>query len=235
MVEWIQSYADYTDVMEFLELTIAGVAEQVLGTTRIERGGRTIDLAPPWRRVTLRDAIRDATGIDVDAATHDELAAQVGDAAAPGASWGVLVGALAKRIEARLVEPTFVYEYPWELCLLARGVEGDARLVECFEAFVGGVEIATGNTECNDPDEQRARFRAHREQHPGSAADVHPLDEDFMRALEQGLLPCAGAGLGVDRVVMLLTERETLREVLLFPALREAPPREGPSREGPPA
>jgi lysyl-tRNA synthetase class 2 len=221
MVEWFQAYQDYLGVIAFIEELVAGVAQAILGTTKIERDGREIDLAPPWRRIRLCDAILAATGIDALAASPEELAAAIGDGARPEAGWGRLVAKLFdKRVEAEIVEPTFVLDYPAELWAVGRPVEGEPRLVESFDALVGGLEIASGSTDLNDPDQQRARFLEQRAGRGADREDGHPFDEDFVRALEHGMLPAAGAGLGIDRLVMLLTGRRSLRDVVLFPAMR---------------
>ncbi len=221
IVEWFQAYADYLDVIAFIERMVAGVASEVLGTTVIERGGHRIDLAPPWRRVTLCDSIRDATGVDVLSANTAEIAQAIGEEAQPGATWDRLVAKLfSKHVEPQMIEPTFVLDYPAELWAVGRPVDGDPRLVEGFDALVGGLELASGSSDLNDPDEQRARFLEQRHDRAGDRDDGHPYDEDFVRALEYGMLPAAGAGLGIDRLVMLLTGRESLRDVVLFPAMR---------------
>ena len=221
IVEWFQAYADYTDVIAFIERMVAGVAQEVLGTTVIEREGQQIDLAPPWRRVRLCDAIGDATGVDVLTSTPDQLAEAIGEGARADASWDRLVAKLfSKHVEPHIVEPTFVLDYPAELWAVGRPVEGEPRLVEGFDALVGGMEISSGSSDINDPDEQRARFLEQRDGRSGDRDDGHPYDEDFVRALEYGMLPAAGAGLGLDRLVMLLTGRESLRDVVLFPAMR---------------
>jgi lysyl-tRNA synthetase class 2 len=223
IVEWFQAYADYLDVIAFIEQMVSTVAQEVLGTTVIERDGHRIDLAPPWRRVTLCDAIRDATGVDVLVASPEEVAEAIGDGAQSGATWDRLVAKLfAKHVEPTMIEPTFVLDYPAELWAVGRPVDGDSRLVEGFDALVGGLELASGSSDLNDPDEQRARFLEQRSGRSGERDDGHPYDEDFVRALEYGMLPAAGAGLGIDRLVMLLTGRESLRDVVLFPAMRSA-------------
>jgi lysyl-tRNA synthetase, class II len=129
----------------------------------------------------------------------------------------------SKHVEPTLIEPTFVLDYPAELWAVGRPVAGQPRLVESFDAIVGGMEIGSGSTDLNDPDEQRARFLEQRSELEGDRDDGHPYDEDFVRALEHGMLPAAGAGLGIDRLVMLLTERDSLRDVVLFPAMRSRP------------
>jgi lysyl-tRNA synthetase, class II len=224
IVEWFQAYTDYLGVIAFIEGMVSTVAQEVLGTTVIERNGHKIDLAPPWDRVGMCDSIREVTGLDVLSADRDELAGAIGDDAQPGASWDRLVAKLfSKHVEPTLIQPTFVLDYPAELWAVGRPVAGEPRLVESFDAIVGGMEIGSGSTDLNDPDEQRARFLEQRSGLDGDRDDGHPYDEDFVRALEHGMLPAAGAGLGIDRLVMLLTGRESLRDVVLFPAMRSRP------------
>jgi lysyl-tRNA synthetase class 2 len=232
IVEWFQAYTDYLAVIAFIEQMVSTVALEVLGTTVIERDGHRIDLSPPWRRIGMCESIQDATGVDVLTASTDELADAIGDGAPRGSSWDRLVAKLfSKHVEPTLIDPTFVLDYPAELWAVGRPVKGQPRLVESFDAIVGGMEIGSGSTDLNDPDEQRARFLEQRSGRDGDRDDGHPYDEDFVRALEHGMLPAAGAGLGIDRLVMLLTGRESLRDVVLFPAMRSRP-HGGPAANG---
>jgi lysyl-tRNA synthetase class 2 len=222
MIEWYEAYADYSDAAERLEQLVAYVAQQVLGTTKVERDGVEIELAPPWRRLTLREAIRERTGIDIAAhPTREALAEAMGSEPDPAEGWGKLVdGLLSKQVEPSLTQPTFVLDYPVEMSPFAKAHRSEAGLVERWEAFAGGIEIANAFTELNDPDEQRRRFEAqHVEQERGDE-EVQPYDENFVEALEQGMPPTGGVGLGIDRLVMLLTGASSLREVVLFPAMR---------------
>jgi lysyl-tRNA synthetase class 2 len=222
MLEWYEAYADYVVAAERTEQLVAYVAQRVLGTTRVERDGREIDLAPPWRRVTLREAIRQRTGVDLAARpSREELAAAMGSEPDPSEGWGKLVdGLLSKLVEPELVEPTFVLDYPVELSPFAKDHRTDEGFAERWEAFVGGMEIANAFTELNDPDEQRRRFEQQREETARGDEETQPFDEAFLEALEYGMPPTGGVGLGIDRLVMLLTGRSTLREVVLFPAMR---------------
>jgi lysyl-tRNA synthetase class 2 len=220
MLEWIQAYVDTSDSMAFFEEMVAGVAQQVLGTTKIQRGGHEIDLAPPWRRMRLRDSILEATGVDILAADRDELVAAIGEGADPDARRGVLIGKLfSKHVQLNLIQPTFVVDSPTELCLLAKRHPELDGFVDCYEAVVGGIELATAGADNNDPDAQAEALLAYHgegtEEDPGE-----PYDEEMIRALELGMQPTVGCGLGVDRLVMILTGADTLREVMLFPALR---------------
>jgi lysyl-tRNA synthetase class 2 len=222
MLEWYEAYAEYSVAAERTEQLVSFVAERALGTTTIERDGTRIDLAPPWRRLTLRDAIRERTGLDLAAhPSREELAAAMGSEADSTEGWGKLVdGVLSKLVEPELVEPTFLLDYPVELSPFAKGHRDDEGLAERWEAFVGGIEIANAFTELNDPDEQRRRFEQQREELARGDEETQPFDEAFLEALEYGMPPTAGVGLGIDRLVMLLTGARTLREVVLFPAMR---------------
>ena len=222
MLEWYEAYADYDDAAARLERLVAHVAERVLGTTVVERDGVAIELAGPWRRVTLREAISEKTGIDVLAhPSRDELAQAMEVEPDPKDSWGKLVDdLLSKQVEPGLIQPTFVYDYPLEMSPFAKRHRRDDGLVERWEAFAGGFEIANAFTELNDPDDQRRRFEQQAEQLRRGDSEAQPMDEDYIQALEYGMPPTAGVGLGIDRLVMLLTGATSLREVVLFPAMR---------------
>jgi lysyl-tRNA synthetase class 2 len=222
MLEWYEAYADYNHIAEELEGLVSAVAQAVLGTTKIEREGEAIDLSPPWRRITLRDAIREETGIDVmEHPSREELAKAMGSEPDPEEGWGKLVdGLLSKEVEPKLIQPTFIVDYPVELSPFAKRHRSEEGLVERWEAFVGGIEISNAFTELNDPDEQRRRFEAQAEETARGDEETQPYDETFVESLEQGMPPTGGAGLGIDRLVMILTGAQSLREVLLFPAMR---------------
>ncbi len=222
MLEWYEAYADYEDIAGQLEQLVSEVAQQVLGTTEVERDGEKIDLSPPWRRVTLRDAIKEASGIDVlEHPTREQLAAAMGSEADEKEGWGKLVdGLLSKQVEPNLIQPTFIVDYPVELSPFAKRHRSEEGLVERWEAFVGGIEISNAFTELNDPDEQRRRFEQQREEIERGDEEAQPFDDAFVEALEQGMPPTGGAGLGIDRLVMILTGAKSLREVVLFPAMR---------------
>src|SRR4051812_36694686 len=222
MVEFYEAYADYEDVARRLETMVAEVAQRVLGTTKVEREGREIDLAPPWRRITMRDAIRDKTGIDIlEHPTREALAEAIGGELDPTEGWGKLVdGLLSKRVEPELIEPTFILDYPVELSPFAKAHRTEEGLVERWEAFVGGMEIANAFTELNDPDVQRRRFEQQAEELARGDEVAAQFDESFVEALEQGMPPTGGCGLGIDRLVMVLSGARSVREVVLFPAMR---------------
>ncbi len=223
MLEWYEAYADYGKTAHDLELLVAEVAERVLGTTEVERDGVTIDFAPPWKRLTLREAILERAGVDIaEHPTREALAAAMGTEPDPAEGWGKLVdGLLSKSVEPELIQPTFLLDYPVELSPFAKAHRSEEGLVERWEAFVGGVEIANSFSELNDPDEQRRRFEQQRAESERGDEEAQPYDEAFVEALEQGMPPTGGVGLGIDRLVMMLTGAQSLREVVLFPAMRD--------------
>jgi lysyl-tRNA synthetase class 2 len=222
MLEWYEACADYAVTAHRVETMVAEVAERVLGTTVVERDGVSIDFAPPWKRVTLREAIRERAEIDIaEHPTREALAAAMGGAPEPDEGWGKLVdGLLSRSVEPTLIQPTFVLDYPVELSPFAKAHRAEEGLVERFEAFAGGMEIANGFTELNDPDEQRRRFEQQAEELARGDEEAQPYDEAFVEALEQGMPPTGGVGIGIDRLVMLLTGAKTVREVVMFPAMR---------------
>ena len=222
MLEWYEAYADYNDIAEELQGLVSSVAQEVVGTTKIEREGEMIDLAPPWRRVTLREAISERTGIDVmEHPSREQLAEAMGTKPDPQEGWGKLVdGLLSKEVEPTLIQPTFIVDYPVELSPFAKRHRSEQGLVERWEAFVGGIEISNAFTELNDPDEQRRRFEEQAQEQARGDEETQPYDEVFVESLEHGMPPTGGAGLGLDRLVMILTGAKSLREVLLFPAMR---------------
>ena len=218
MLEWYEAYADYEDIAAELEELVAFVAAE------IGYAGE-IDFATPWRRVTLRDAILEQSGVDVLAhRDRDELVAAAqakGIGLDPTAVWPQLVDELlSKHVEPKLKDPTFITDYPVELSPFAKAHRSEPGLVERFECFAGGMEFSNAFTELNDPDEQRARFEDQRRHSAAGDDEAQPYDEDFVRALEQGMPPTGGIGIGIDRLVMLLSGRKSIREVVLFPALR---------------
>ena len=220
MVEFYEAYADYKLIAERCEQLVAYAAHQV------DYAG-PLDFTPPWRRETLQDAIRDRTGIDVLAhRERDTLQREIeakGLEAPPEDTWAQLVDALLSRyVEPDLQQPTFLLDYPVELSPFAKGHREVDGLVERFEAFAGGIEIANAFTELNDPDEQRARFEEQTRAGAAGDEEAHPYDEGFVRALEHGMPPTGGIGIGIDRLVMLLSGRGAIREVVLFPALRDS-------------
>ncbi|MBP6016785.1 MAG: lysine--tRNA ligase [Candidatus Promineofilum sp.] len=225
-LEFYAAYWDYHDVMDFTERMIAYATETVLGTTEIAFQGHTIRLGEPWQRLTMRDAIKQFAEIDyMDFPDGPSLAAAVkklGGDAPPDAPWGKLIdGLLGDFVEPRLIQPTFILDYPRDISPLAKSVPGDPLHVERFEFFIGGMEMGNAFTELNDPIEQRRRFEALQELFGQEDEERNPIDEDYLRAMRYGMPPNGGFGMGVDRLAMLLTDSRTLREVLLFPHLRD--------------
>jgi lysyl-tRNA synthetase class 2 len=228
MLETYEAWADYEQVAAMTEELVSFAAEQTLGRTTVEREGVTIDLSPPWRRITLQEAILEQTGIDVLAKPGDRVALQSAMREAgievppgPGVGYGKLVDELlSKHVEPKLVQPTLVFDYPVELSPFARPHRSKPGLVERFEGFVGGIEIANAFSELVDPDEQRRRFEEQQRLAAGGDEEAPPFDEDYVRALEQGMPPTGGLGIGIDRLLMVLADRHSIREVVLFPALR---------------
>jgi len=224
-VEVYQAYADYSDMMCLVEELWHAVAQSVLGTSTLTYQGNNVDLTPPWRRVTMRDAILEATAVDIEADSDlDSLRRR-----ARGLSleldaritWGKQVEELFKEyVEPRLVQPTFVLDYPLDISPLAKKKPDAPGLVERFEFFVGGLECGNAFSELNDPLDQRERFEAQRQQLQHGDEEAHPMDEDWIRALEYGMPPTGGLGFGIDRMAMLFTDNSSIREVILFPALR---------------
>ncbi len=218
MLEWYEAYADYNDIAAELEQLVSFVADAV------EYEGE-IDFTAPWRRATLREAILEQTGLDVLALrARDALvtgAEEKGIDLSPTETWARLVDELlSKHVEPRLTNPTFIVDYPVELSPFAKDHRSEPGLVERFECFAGGMEFANAFTELNDPDEQRARFEQQATQTAAGDEEAQPYDADFVRALEQGMPPTGGIGIGIDRLVMLLSGRSSIREVVLFPAMR---------------
>ena len=224
-LEFYEAYADYEDVMRRTEEMIAYVARQVTGGTTITYQGHTIDLNPPWRRIPLREAILEAADIDYEAYSDATSLAQamraIGMSPDPDSSWGKLVDSLMARfVEPNLIQPTFLTDYPLDISPLAKGSPTDPRLVERFEGFIGGMEFCNAFSELNSPIDQLQRFidENYRARHGDDEA--HPIDEDYIEALSYGLPPTGGFGMGIDRLTMIFTDKETIREVILFPHLR---------------
>jgi lysyl-tRNA synthetase, class II len=225
MLELYWAYADYTDLMALTEELVASLAVTLWGTTSLTYGGRALELAAPWRRATLSDLIAEHAGVSVDIDTPIERLRQVcaehGVAVKP--SWGpgkLLLEIYEKTTESELWGPVFVLDYPKEVSPLSRDHRERPELVERFEAIVAGRELCNAFSELIDPDEQRARFEAQAAERAAGDDEAMVVDEDYLRALEYGLPPTAGIGIGIDRLVMLLTGAEAIRDVILFPTLR---------------
>jgi lysyl-tRNA synthetase class 2 len=228
MLECYEAYADYNDVMSMLEAMVSEVARQVSGTDKVEFAGNTIDLKPPWPRLNLRDAVREYSGIDFveypEADLLRDKMQKLGLEVDPQKSWGRLVDELISTfVEPKLIQPTFLLDYPVSMSPLAKTKPGYSRVVERFEAFAGGMEIANAFTELNDPEEQRRRFEEQMKERRGENEETWAIDEDFLLALEYGMPPTGGLGVGIDRLVMLLTNQQSIREVILFPQVKDKP------------
>jgi lysyl-tRNA synthetase class 2 len=225
MLECYQAFADYRDMMELAQALLVSTAQEALGTLSVPHGEGTLELDGPWPRITMRDAVRNATGVDILAAAdldglrHALSWQGIDPGDAP--TWALLVDEVfSSHVEPTLVQPTFVTHHPTELSPLAKRCPEDPRLVERFELFVAGMEVANAFSELNDPDDQRARFEEQRRHAAVGDAEAHPMDEDFLIALEHGMPPTGGLGVGVDRWVRILADAPNLREVILFPLLR---------------
>jgi lysyl-tRNA synthetase class 2 len=220
-VEWYEAYADYGDTMERTEALVLAAAE-ALGSSRVTFRGHDIDLTPPWRRVRFVDAL-EAKGVwSRDEAELRTRLEQAGVDTGRDRSWSQLVDhAYSHFVEPELIQPTFVYDWPLELSPFARTTDDDDTLVERFEAVVAGMELANAFSELNDADEQAERFALQEAEREAGAEESEPGDPDFVEALSYGMPPTGGCGIGIDRLTMLLTGSETIRDVILFPALRE--------------
>jgi lysyl-tRNA synthetase, class II len=225
MLELYESFADYTDMMRLTEQMIARAALETIGTTVVEWDGQTIDLTPPFARRTMIDLVKEHGGVSVHPSQPVEEVREICDEldVTYEAHWGsgkLLLEIYEKTTEAKLVAPTYVCDYPIEVSPLARSHRDDPTLTERFELIVGGREIANAFSELNDPIEQRRRFDAQAELKLRGDAEANDIDDDYVRALEYGLPPCGGMGIGIDRLVMLLAGVTSIKEVILFPHLR---------------
>ncbi len=227
-MESYEAYADYHNVMEHLEEMVSSVAEEINGSTQVPYGNDIIDFKTPWQRLSFRDAIAEYSGIDfVQCPTADLLRVKMKEKGIESdphnVTWAQLVDELlSKFVEPKLIQPTFLIDYPLSLSPLAKKKPGQDRVVERFEAFCGGMEIANAFTELNDPLDQRERFmqQAKEKQSQGETAAV---DEDFLLAMEHGMPPTGGLGVGIDRLAMILTDKQSIREVILFPTMKDKP------------
>lgn len=228
-LESYEAYADYNDVMKMVEELVSTVSRQVLGTTKIKIGTEEVELAPPWKRLNLREAVKEYSGIDFVAHPSAEslriAMLNIGMKVDPKSNWAHLVDDLISTfVEPKLIAPSFLVDYPVSLSPLAKSKPDNDRVVERFEAFAGGMEIANAFSELNDPIEQRERFVQQQKEHKGDADEESEIiDEDFVHALEYGMPPTGGLGIGIDRLIMLLTNQQSIREVILFPQLKGKP------------
>ncbi len=225
MMECYQAYADYNDMMELVENMVYGMATEVLGSPTVALGDRTIDLTPPWPRIILRDTVIEHCGIDFlhypDTQSLRHRMEENGMKVDPEKDRGRLIDELVSTfVEPHLISPVFLVDYPRDMSPLAKSKPGDEDTVERFEAFCGGIEIANAFTELNDPLEQKRRFQRQLEQRPDTDAEVEVIDDDFIFALEYGMPPTGGLGVGIDRLTMLLSGKQSIREIILFPQLK---------------
>jgi lysyl-tRNA synthetase class 2 len=224
MLEFYQAYADYEDIMCLVEEMIHGVVLQIDGESSIERFGTTLDFSPPWTRVSYEDVVREHAGIDIrtaeDAAMRATLVNRDIDDLDSMPRTKLIDQLFGEFVEPKMQQPTFVVDFPIEISPLAKPKRGDPSLAERFELFIRGKELANAFSELNDPDDQRRRFEAQGEARAAGDAEAQQLDEDYIRALEYGMPPTGGCGIGIDRLVMLLAEEASIRDVVLYPMLR---------------
>jgi len=224
-LEFYAAYLDYNDVMKLTEEMVSYAAQVVLGTTQVKWGEHTIELAPPWPRMTMRDAIIEHADIDYvqypDADSLRTAIRAVGGNAPDSAAWGKLIdGLMGDFVEPKLIQPTILYDYPRDISPLAKRKPGDDLHVERFEFFIAGYEMGNAFTELNDPLDQEQRFIDMQQLYGEGDEEAHPLDEDYLRAMRYGMPPNGGFGMGIDRLTMLFANQDTIREVILFPHLR---------------
>lgn len=225
MIELYQAYADYTDMMELTENLISHVAKKVLGTTKIVYQGEEIDLTPPWTKMTMVEAVKKFTGIDFNEIKSDEeakrvaeeLNLEVGEKDTKGKILNLI---FEEKVESHLVQPTFILDYPIEISPLAKRKEDNPDFTYRFELFITRREMANAFSELNDPIDQRERFLQQLKEREAGDEEAHMFDEDFVNALEYGMPPTGGLGIGIDRLVMLLTDSYSIRDVILFPTMR---------------
>jgi len=226
MVELYQAYADYKDMMEIMENMIAYIAKEVLGTTKIMYQGDEIDLTPPWRRMTMIEAVKEYTNVDFDTIKTDEEARKVAkrlhieEVGEQDTIGKVLNLIFEEKVESKLVQPTFIYDYPIEISPLAKKKEENPMFTYRFEAFVTCRELGNAFSELNDPLDQKARFLQQLEEREAGDEEAHVFDEDYINALEHGMPPTGGLGIGIDRLVMLLTDSYSIRDVIFFPTMK---------------
>jgi lysyl-tRNA synthetase class 2 len=228
MLECYAAFWDYHDMMEFVEQLFSRLCEEAVGGNKVDFQGNTIDFAPPWRRAAYYDLLREVTGIDVKG-MNEEALKRVAlerelDAEGVTGRGGYLDLLFSELVEPTLMQPTFVMDYPLELSPLAKVHRKEEGLVERFEPYICGFEVGNAFSELNDPLDQRERFEHQARMRAAGAEEVHPIDEDYLRALEYGMPPTGGLGIGIDRVVMLLTDSPSIRDVIFFPQMR---PEEG--------
>jgi lysyl-tRNA synthetase, class II len=226
-LEFYWAYADYLKVMELTEQMVSYACQQVNGTMKVTYQGQAIDFTPPWKRLEMRAGLKEVTGIDIDEHKDGkslyEALVKTGRTPDPQATRGKLIDfMLSEFLEPKLIQPTFLYDYPRDISPLAKSKPGAPLTVERFEGYVAGFELCNAFTELNDPLDQEQRFLEMGRDYTAEDEEKHPMDEDYLRAMRYGMPPCGGFGMGVDRLTMLLADKHSIREVLLFPHLREA-------------
>lgn len=231
-MELYVAYQDYSWMMELVETMISEIARTVLGTTKITFQGHEIDLTPPWRRLPIFEGIREYAGVDISDADEERLRAVARDLNVHvEKGWGagkIIDEIFGEYVEPKLIQPTFITDHPVELSPLAKRHRGNPRLVERFEPVIAGKEIGNAFSELNDPIDQRARFESQMALKARGDEEAQVMDDDFLRALEYGMPPTAGLGIGIDRLTMILTDQPSIRDVILFPHMRpEQPAGEG--------
>ena len=225
MIEMYQAYVDYNDMMCLLENMISSVAKDVLGTTKITYQGRELDLTPPWDRKTMLGAIKEYTGIDFNeyltSSEAREQAEKMGIETEENDSWGkVLDRIFEEKVEPKLIQPVHIIDYPRDISPLAKVHRDNPRLTERFETRINGWEVSNAFSELTDPIDQRNRFEAQAKAKAEGDEEAMSIDEDFICALEHGMPPAGGMGIGIDRIVMLLTDSPSIRDVIAFPTMR---------------
>ena len=224
MLEFYQAYADYEDMMDLTQDLVVHAVRALHGGTTVPRGEGTIDFAPPWRRLPYKQAAAESLGVASLPETESDLralASRAGVPTDPSFGWGrILDEIVSERVQPSLVAPTFLMDHPREISPLAKAKRGDPTVVERFELIVDGMELANSFSEQNDPEEQRRAFESQMEQRARGDEEAQPLDEDYLRALEMGMPPTGGVGIGVDRLVMLATGQRSIRDVVFFPHMR---------------
>ena len=225
-IEFYAAYQDYNDMMNLSENMIRTVAEKTLGTSKITYQGTEIDLGVKWNRITMIDSIKDVTGIDFNQIQTDEEAIKIAnekhvEVDESKKTRGYIINAFFEEfVEETLVQPTFIYDYPVEVSPLTKRKPSDTRLVERFELFIGGREYGNAYSELNDPIDQKGRFLEELKQREAGDEEANMMDDDFIQALEYGMPPTGGMGIGIDRLVMLLTDSASIRDVILFPTMK---------------
>ena len=225
-IELYAAFADYNDMMDITEEIVSKTAQKVLETTKINYQGTDIDLTPNWKRITMIDAIKEQTGVDFNTIETDEEALEVAkklevEIDAIKTTRGEIINQIFEdKVEETLIQPTFIYDYPVEVSPLTKRKPSDPRLTERFELFIGGREYANAYSELNDPIDQYERFLNQVRQREAGDDEANMMDEDFVAALEYGMPPTGGLGIGVDRLIMLLTDQASIRDILLFPTMK---------------